>query len=54
MLTSRQGVRFRVYAYDSNGNILGEINEKNGYKLDWTVDVANIKAASHLFRYITS
>ncbi|KIK63447.1 hypothetical protein GYMLUDRAFT_197055 [Collybiopsis luxurians FD-317 M1] len=44
----RQAVRFRVYAYDKNGTILGEINNSanlQGYKLSWTVHVANKKAA---------
>jgi hypothetical protein len=51
----RQAVRFRVYAYDKAGEILGEINNdtKDGlhkkYKLTWTVSVANKKAAFKLF-----
>ena len=41
-----------MYAYDSGGKILGEVNALNDYNLSWTVDVANIKAASHVFRYM--
>ncbi|GJE98564.1 LodA-like domain-containing protein [Phanerochaete sordida] len=41
----RQAVRFRVYAYDVNGNPLGEINLSQGYEFVWTVHVANKKAA---------
>ncbi|KIK63444.1 hypothetical protein GYMLUDRAFT_163033 [Collybiopsis luxurians FD-317 M1] len=46
----RQAVRFRVYAYDNTGKILGEINKSNGYTLSWTVHVANKKAAFYIFR----
>lgn len=45
-----QAARFRVYAYNSEGIVLGEINEHNKYHLEWTVDVANTKAATTLFR----
>ena len=40
-----QAVRFRVFAYDKNGNPLGEINLSQGYEFVWTVHVANKKAA---------
>jgi len=46
----RQATRFRVYAYDRDGNVLGEINSKNGYRLTWMVHVANKKAAFTKFR----
>lgn len=42
-----QAVRFRVYAYDANNNVLGELNTRNGYTLTWTVDVANKKASGY-------
>lgn len=44
-----QAARFRVYAYDSAGNVLGEINKSSGYTLKWTVHVSNKKAAYYLF-----
>jgi hypothetical protein len=40
----RQAARFRVYAYKNDGTVLGELNEKNGYRLTWTVHVRNTKA----------
>ncbi|KIL59196.1 hypothetical protein M378DRAFT_1016847 [Amanita muscaria Koide BX008] len=54
----RQAVRFRVYAYDENNNNLGEINSKvvigpaaqEHYTLQWTVHVANKKAAHTAFQ----
>ncbi|KAL1952428.1 hypothetical protein VTO73DRAFT_1577 [Trametes versicolor] len=45
----RQAVRFRVYAYDKAGNVLGEINNTGGYTLNWSVHVANKKAAFYCF-----
>ncbi|KAF8555871.1 hypothetical protein OG21DRAFT_1410233 [Imleria badia] len=49
-LNTRKGVRFRVYAYDADGQNIGEIIAKDGYKLTWTVHVANHKASYELFR----
>ncbi|TFK38751.1 hypothetical protein BDQ12DRAFT_605201 [Crucibulum laeve] len=46
----RQAVRFRVYAFDRNGNVLGEVNNESGYELKWTVHVANAKGAFTEFR----
>ncbi|KAM5533429.1 hypothetical protein V8D89_012867 [Ganoderma adspersum] len=46
----RQAARFRVYAYDSQGKVLGEVNNAQNYRLTWTVHVANKKAAYYLFR----
>ncbi|KZT69484.1 hypothetical protein DAEQUDRAFT_726433, partial [Daedalea quercina L-15889] len=45
----RQAARFRVYAYNSAGKNLGEINNYNKYNFKWTVHVANKKAAYYLF-----
>ncbi|KAG0698475.1 hypothetical protein DFH29DRAFT_941178 [Suillus ampliporus] len=47
----RQAVRFRVYAYDKNGKILGEITSETstGYKITWSVHVANHKATYYEF-----
>ncbi|EDR13863.1 uncharacterized protein LACBIDRAFT_304964 [Laccaria bicolor S238N-H82] len=44
----RQAVRFRVYAYDAHDKLLGEVNSENGYILNWTVQVANKKAANYV------
>ncbi|EJF58812.1 hypothetical protein DICSQDRAFT_172636 [Dichomitus squalens LYAD-421 SS1] len=46
----RQAARFRVYAYDDQGKVLGEINNAHGYSLTWKVHVANKKAAYFLSR----
>ena len=53
-LTVYKAVRFRVYAYDKEGEILGEINNAQDYRLTWTVHVANKKAAYSLFRGMIS
>ena len=45
----KQAARFRVYAYDKTGKILGELNQSNGYKLTWNVNVANKKPAWYAF-----
>lgn len=45
----RQGAKFFVYGLDAQGNILGELNESHGVKVDWRVDVANKKAAWYNF-----
>ncbi|KAF9002771.1 hypothetical protein BDQ17DRAFT_1242961 [Cyathus striatus] len=45
----RQAARFRVYAFDSNGRVLGELNDASGYYLKWTVQVANKKPAWYTF-----
>ncbi|KAG1743607.1 uncharacterized protein EDB91DRAFT_1335740 [Suillus paluster] len=48
----RQAVRFRVYAYRENGDILGEITlqtKPTTYNITWRVHVANHKGAWHEF-----
>lgn len=45
----RQGAKFFLYALDKEGNILGELNDSHGAKIDWRVDVANKKAAWYNF-----
>ena len=40
-----------MYAYNSDGDIIGEINANNGYYLQWTVDVANTKGAATMIRF---
>ncbi|MEM1319946.1 MAG: LodA/GoxA family CTQ-dependent oxidase [Bacteroidota bacterium] len=45
----RQAAKFYIYAKDKDGNILGELTEEHGVKIDWKVDVANKKAAWYNF-----
>ncbi|KAG8870437.1 hypothetical protein FRB97_009767 [Tulasnella sp. 331] len=42
--------RFRVYAFKSDGTVLGEIDGKGEYEIQWTVHVANKKSAWVRFR----
>ena len=39
----RQAVRFRLYAYDGKGKLIGEITSQEAH-IDWTVHLANKKA----------
>src|SRR5215831_5957340 len=39
----RQAARFRIYAYDRKGNLLGELTSADA-DIEWTVHVANKKA----------
>jgi hypothetical protein len=46
----RQGVRFRIYAFDAGGNVLGECRlDEAGVEITWTVTLANRKASWHEF-----
>lgn len=45
----RQAAKFFIYGIDAKGNILGELNESNGAKVEWRVEVANKKAAWYNF-----
>ena len=45
----RQAAQFYIYALDKDGQVIGELNEKHGVKIDWRVDVANKKAAWYNF-----
>ncbi|MGW2485715.1 LodA/GoxA family CTQ-dependent oxidase [Streptomyces sp. NPDC001606] len=46
----RQAARFRVYGYDSDGNVLREIKHgDDGAGVTWTVSLANKKAAWYAF-----
>jgi hypothetical protein len=40
----RQVARFRIYAYDNSGNVLGELNPGDSVDVTWRVHVANRKA----------
>ncbi|MGB1255088.1 MAG: LodA/GoxA family CTQ-dependent oxidase [Thiolinea sp.] len=42
-MVKRQGVRFRLYAYDKNDELLGEITEQDA-SISWSVELANKKA----------
>jgi hypothetical protein len=51
----RQAQRFRVFAYDSGGNLLGEVfqgDTVNGtpVEIQWTVHLANMKSANYCFQ----
>jgi hypothetical protein len=45
----RQAARFRVYGYDKNGNVVAEIQQSSNTTVEWTVHVANKKAAWYQF-----
>ncbi|MFH8932241.1 LodA/GoxA family CTQ-dependent oxidase [Streptomyces pristinaespiralis] len=40
----RQAARFRIYGYDADGNVLGELTAAQA-EISWTVELANSKAA---------
>lgn len=44
----KQAVKFRVYAFDKAGAVLGEITNQNS-EISWHVHVANVKAAWYEF-----
>ncbi|WP_144383962.1 LodA/GoxA family CTQ-dependent oxidase [Streptomyces sp. SAJ15] len=45
----RQAARFRVYGYDADGNVLGELTAETA-EISWTVELANAKA--EWFRFL--
>ena len=45
----RQAARFRVYGYDRFGHVVAEINQTTNASIQWTVHVANKKAAWYQF-----
>ncbi|PTX61680.1 hypothetical protein C8N46_104324 [Kordia periserrulae] len=45
----KQVARFRIYAFDENGNVLGELTEKDGNTINWRIQVANVKSAWYEF-----
>lgn len=44
----RQAARFRLYGYDANGDMVGEVTAKQA-EIKWTVEVANKKAGWYNF-----
>ena len=46
LIAVHQAARFRVYAYDNADKVIGELNERTGFRLKWTVHVMNTKAAA--------
>ncbi|WP_420573414.1 LodA/GoxA family CTQ-dependent oxidase [Kordia sp.] len=45
----KQVARFRIYAFDKDGNALGEITETSNNNIHWRVQVANVKSAWYEF-----
>lgn len=45
----RQAARFRVYGYDKNGDVVAEIQQSDNSTIEWSVHVANKKAAWYEF-----
>lgn len=48
-LVKRQAARFRLYAFDGAGAVIGELTSKNTKSISWRATVANKKAAWHTF-----
>ncbi|CAE7180182.1 unnamed protein product, partial [Rhizoctonia solani] len=46
----KQAARFRVYAYDKDNKLLGELKNSDSYSFKWTAHVANKKASWVIFR----
>jgi hypothetical protein len=44
----RQGARFRIYGYDLEGNVVGELTDRHA-EIEWQVHIANKKAAWYNF-----
>ncbi len=45
----KQVQRFRIYAFDQHGKVLGELTEDQGAAIEWRVHIANLKAAWYAF-----
>lgn len=45
----RQAARFHLFGFDETGQLVGEITSADMQKIDWTVHVANTKAAAEMF-----
>ena len=50
MKLKRQAQRFRIYGYDENDNVVGEINAEHAEFIQWHVHVRNMKAANYAFQ----
>ena len=50
MKLKRQAQRYRVYGYDADGNVVGELNADNVQYMSWRVHVRNMKAANYAFQ----
>ena len=52
MKLKRQAQRYRIYAYDEEGNVVGEINSDSSdvASINWRVHVRNMKAANYAFQ----
>jgi hypothetical protein len=48
-LIKRQAARFRLFGFDEGGNAVGEITLDNAISVEWTVTLANTKAAADRF-----
>jgi hypothetical protein len=46
---NRQAARFRLFAYDKEDDLLGEVTAGNGVDIQWTVHLRNTKAAGRRF-----
>lgn len=47
----RQSARFRIYGYDKNGAVVGELTASENISIEWAVWVANKKAAWYDFLF---
>ncbi|MCM0021101.1 MAG: LodA/GoxA family CTQ-dependent oxidase [Tagaea sp.] len=45
----REVAEFRVYGYDANGRVVRELRMEDGVRIEWTVELANHKAAWYNF-----
>lgn len=45
----RQAARFRIYAFDSNNNVKGEITARDGIQINWAVHLCNKKSSYYQF-----
>lgn len=45
----RQAARFRIYGYDKDGNVVAEVQQSKNTKVEWSVHLANKKAAWYEF-----
>ncbi|MFK8101781.1 MAG: LodA/GoxA family CTQ-dependent oxidase [Saprospiraceae bacterium] len=46
----KQVARFRVYAFNAQGKVLGELTASQTVSIEWRVHVANVKAAWYTFQ----